>query len=396
MITVAEADKIIKSQVRSFGTESVSFEDSLGRILAEDLFADRDLPPYNRATLDGIATKYNSLQKGIRSFRIQGMIAAGDGPIEINNEDECIEIMTGAALPDSADTVIGYEDIDMENGIAFVKKESTSRQGIHAKGKDKLKNDLVAKKNSIITPALIGVAASIGKVKLLVKKFPEVAVISSGNEVVNVDAMPSPFQIRRSNIYTIVAALKKYKLNAQMLHIPDDPGITRQKISECLAHYDVIILSGGISMGKFDYIPTALEELSVHKLFHKVQQKPGKPLWFGIHDNGTTVFALPGNPVSTFMCLYRYVIPWLKASLGLVAQNEFAMLNRDFSFKAALQYFLQVKLAINAEGYLLGEPVEGNGSGDFANLLDADAFMELPLEQNNFTKGEVFKIWPFK
>jgi molybdopterin molybdotransferase len=135
----------------------------------------------------------------------------------------------------------------------------------------------------------------------------------------------------------------------------------------------------------------------VEKLFHKVQQRPGKPFWFGIHKNGVLVFALPGNPVSTFMCLYRYVLPWLKACMGLSSnQNKYAILGKDFSFAASLQYFLQVKLNINNAGNLIATPVEGNSSGDFANLLDSDAFMELPLEQNNFAKGEVFKIWPFR
>ena len=397
MITVEEADKIIQSQAKDFGTESIPFEDALGRVLAEDLFADRDLPPYNRSTLDGIAIKYNSLKKGIRSFHIKATQAAGDVPVEISNADECIEIMTGAALPNSADTVIGYEDVEIKNGIAFIKEKLiNSRQGVHEKGKDKLKNELVAEKNRIITPALISMAASVGKSKLLVKKLPKAVVVSSGDELVNVDAMPSPFQIRRSNNYAIAAALKKYNVNADMLHLPDDPEIIKQKIDECLQKYDVIILSGGISMGKFDYIPKALEELSVHKLFHKVKQRPGKPFWFGAHDNGAVVFALPGNPVSTFMCLYRYVFPWLKASLGLIlAETRYAILAADFSFKPALQYFLQVKLVFDNEGRLLAKPVEGNGSGDFANLLNADAFMELPLEQNNFTKGEVFRIWPF-
>ncbi len=397
MITVEEADKIIQSQLKDFGTELILFENALGRVLAEDVFADRDLPPYNRSTLDGIAIKYNSFEKGIRSFIVKATQAAGDIPIEINNENECIEIMTGSALPNYTDTVIGYEDVEIQDRTALIRKEFiNSRQGVHEKGKDKLKNELVAKKNRIITPALISIAASVGKSELLVKKLPNVVVISSGDELVNVDTMPSPFQIRRSNNYMITAALKKYLVNADMLHIPDDPEITKQKINECLQKYDVIILSGGISMGKFDFIPKALEELSVHKLLHKVQQKPGKPFWFGSDDKGTVVFALPGNPVSTFLCLYRYVFPWLRASLGLdFTEMKYAMLAADFSFKPAMQYFLQVKLVLSNEGHLLAKPVEGNGSGDFANLVDADAFMELPLEQNNFTKGQVFRIWPF-
>ena len=240
-------------------------------------------------------------------------------------------------------------------------------------------------------------AASVGKVTLLVKKLPKAVIISSGDELVKVDETPTPFQIRRSNGYMSKATLERYKIGADLLHIPDDAGVTRQCIDDCLQNYDVIILSGGISMGKFDYIPAALEALGVEKLFHKVKQRPGKPFWFGKHPNVLTVFALPGNPVSTYMCLNRYFIPWRKACMGLpFTDRRHAILNENFSFTPSLQYFLQVKLHIDLGGSILATPYEGNGSGDFANLLESDAFMELPLEQNNFTKGEVFAIWPFK
>jgi molybdopterin molybdotransferase len=150
-------------------------------------------------------------------------------------------------------------------------------------------------------------------------------------------------------------------------------------------------------MGKFDYLPMALEESGVQKLFHKVQQRPGKPFWFGKHSNGTIVFAFPGNPVSTFMCLNRYFISWLKASLGLATSTPlYAVLASDFTFTPALQYFLQVALSVNENAQIIATPVKGNGSGDFANLVDSDAFMELPAERNNFMKGEVFRVWPFK
>ncbi len=398
MILVEEAEKILLSQVKDFGKESIQFETSIKRVLAEDIIADRDMPPFNRATLDGIAINYTSYEKGICAFKIKSTQAAGDIPVEITVDDECIEIMTGAALPDTTDTVIGYEDLDIHNQNVTITSTSINKgQGIHTKAKDKKKNEILATANQPITPVIINIAASVGKTKLLVKKLPRVVVISSGNELVEVDETPSPYQIRRSNSYTVKAALEQYNLFADMLHIPDDLGITKQKIKDCLQTYDVIILSGGVSMGKFDYVPQALKELSVEKLFHKVQQRPGKPFWFGAHENGGLVFALPGNPVSTFMCLYRYFLPWLKACMGLSSnQNNYAILSKDFSFASLLQYFLQVKLHVNKEGHLIATPVEGNSSGDFANLLETDAFMELPLEQNNFTKGQVFKIWPFR
>ena len=398
MILVEEADKIIQSQIKGFGTEKINFESALGRVLSEDLKSDRDLPPFNRVTMDGIAINYNAFKNGIRSFYIKAMQAAGDIPVDISLENECIEIMTGAALPETTDTIIRYENLTIQNRIATVIVESVKQgQCIHAKGKDKKQNEIVATANQMITPALIGMCASIGKKELLVKKPPRVIIISSGDELIDVHENPSPYQIRRSNNYIIKAALQQYSIDADMLHIPDNPETTKQQIKTCLQQYDIIILSGGISMGKLDFIPQALKELSVENLFYKVQQRPGKPFWFGKHPNGVLVFAFPGNPVSVFMCLYRYFLPWLKSSLALNSnQNLYAVLNEDFSFKIPLQYFLQVKLNMNDKGRLLATPQEGNGSGDFANLLTSDAFMELPLEQDNFTKGEVFRIWPFK
>ena len=397
MILVEEAEKIILSQAQDFGTEYIPFENSLNRILAENLFTDRELPPFNRATLDGIAINYSSFERKNNSFYIKATQAAGEPPVDINNDNECIEIMTGAALPGTTDTIIGYEDIEINNGIATVKNNTFKKgQGIHFKGTDKNKNEIIAKAGQVITPVTISIAASVGKTELLVKKLPRVIAISSGDELVDVGETPKPYQVRRSNGFIIKAALEHFSLHADVLHIPDDPEITKKNISDCLQKYDVIILSGGISMGKFDYIATALQELSVEKLFHKVKQRPGKPFWFGKHANGVIVFALPGNPVSTYMCLNRYFLLWLKACMGLPLKSNYAILNSDFSFETSLQYFLQVKLNADINGTLLATPFEGNGSGDFANLSEADAFMELPLEQNNFTKGEVFKIWPFK
>ena len=396
MTTVEQATAIVLAASKDYGTESIYFENALGRVLAEDLKADRDLPPYNRVTMDGIAISFAAFENGIRSFKIIATQAAGETTFEINHPSECIEIMTGAALPATTDTVIRYEDLKIKDGIATVQIEAVTKgQSIHLKGIDKSKDDLVAAANQLITPALISMAASVGKRNLLVKQLPKVVIISSGDEVVNIDEMPNAFQIRRSNNYTIKAALQQYCIHAEMIHIPDDPAITKQEIKKCLRQYDVIILSGGVSEGKFDYIPKALEENAVKKLFHKVQQRPGKPFWFGKHKNGVLVFAFPGNPVSTFMCLRRYFCVWLEQSLGIAKQKMFAALEEDFVFTPALQYFLQVKLNVNDKGQLLAKPVAGNGSGDFANLLDTDAFMELPLEQNNFTKGEVFRVWPF-
>ncbi|MCO5947784.1 molybdopterin molybdotransferase MoeA [Mucilaginibacter flavidus] len=397
MITVEEAEKIILAQATDYGAEIIPFELALGRVLAENIKADRDLPPFNRVTMDGIAVNYDAVADGISTFKIKATQAAGDEPVEIEENDECVEIMTGAMLPASADTIIRYEDLSLRAGLAtLVTQEIKRGQNIHYKGKDKKHNDQVAGIGQVITPALISMVASVGETELRVKKLPRVVIISSGDELVEVDQIPSPYQIRRSNNYTVKAVLKQHNIEANMLHLPDDPDVIKKQLKTCLENYDVLLLSGGISMGKFDYMPKALEELHVESLFYKVQQRPGKPFWFGKHNKGPLVFAFPGNPVATFMCLHRYFLPWLNASVGKEPQITMrAVLNNRVSFHHPLKYFLQVKLHQNEHCQLVATPVEGNGSGDFANLTDTDAFMELPAQRNEFKKGEVFKIYTF-
>jgi len=397
LMTVQQAEKIIQDEARDYGVEELAFDLAPGRVLAADIRADRDLPPYNRATMDGIAINFDYFEKGTRTFRVKATQAAGDNPIYAFEDGECIEIMTGAALDESVDTVIRYEDLEIKDGFARVLTDSITRgQSIHHRGKDRKQEEIVAHPFQYVTPAIISIAASVGASVLPVMRLPRILIISSGDELVDVFENPLPFQVRRSNNYTVQAVLKLHGLQSSMLHIPDDPEIIQKELENCLEENDVLLLSGGISMGKFDFIPRVLESLSVHTLFHRVSQRPGKPFWFGKKTNGPLVFAFPGNPVATFMCLHRYFLPWLESSLKITGKKAlYAALTKDFEFNPPLQYFLQVKLTVNSQGQMLAEPMEGNGSGDFANLVDTDAFMELPLEKNNFRKGEVFRVWPF-
>ena len=157
-----------------------------------------------------------------------------------------------------------------------------------------------------------------------------------------------------------------------------------------------LVLSGGVSKGKYDYLPEALQYIGVEQLFHRVKQRPGKPFWFGKAPNGTLVFALPGNPVSSFMCTRRYLIPFLEKSLiGDISKPQWAVLAEDFRFKPDLTHFLQVELSTNEKGQLMAKPVEGNGSGDLANLTDANAFMQLPRGKDFFQQGGVYPVFPF-
>jgi molybdopterin molybdotransferase len=293
--------------------------------------------------------------------------------------------------------VIRYEDIEIKDGEATLLRYDINRgQNLHLKGTDKQKGEVILNPGQLITPAVISLVASVGETELRVKRIPRVVVLSSGDELVEVSEMPSPYQIRRSNSYMLQAMLAQHDIKGAIRHIPDDEAIIKQQIGLCLQHYDVILLSGGISMGKFDYIPGALKDLQVQQVFHKVQQRPGKPFWFGRHENGVVVFAFPGNPGASFMCMQRYFVPWLNASLGLQPKEPvYAVLADDFKFQPALEYYLQVKLHYSKEGQLTATPLAGNGSGDFANLAETEAFMELPLDKTEFKKGEVYKIWSF-
>jgi molybdopterin molybdotransferase len=397
MITVEEADRIIFEQTADYGIETVPFELSLGRVLAEDVKADRDLPPFNRVTMDGIAVSYNAIENGISTFRIKSVQAAGNEPVEISEQNECVEIMTGAMIPGSTDTVIRYEDLELRAGLATLTTDEIAKgQNIHYKGRDKKQDDLVATIGEVITPALIGIFASVGKTEVAVRKMPRVIILSSGDELVEVSETPSPYQVRKSNSHTLRAALKQKSIEADILHITDDKAFIKETLANCLTNYDVMLLSGGVSMGKFDHVPHAMEELGVEKLFHKVQQRPGKPFWFGRHPNGTVVFAFPGNPVASFMCMHRYFIPWVQQVTRHQSEPPaFAVLDSHYSFELPLKCFLQVKLYNNELCQLMAKPVEGNGSGDFANLADADAFLELPIQKREFKKGQVFRVWSY-
>jgi len=395
MISVQQAEEIILSQIKDFGTEEIFYENALGRILAENILADRDLPPFDRSTVDGIAISFNSFEKGIRTFTIKAVQAAGEVPVSIDDENECIEIMTGAALDSSMDTVIRYEDISINNNFASITIDVKKGQNIHLKGRDKKAGEILVKANQVITPSILGIAASVGKTFLTVKRLPKVAIISTGDEMVPPETIPTPFQLRRSNGITIKSVLEKYRINADWLHWNDDFEFIKKELSQCIENYDILLMSGGVSMGKFDYLPKACDELGIEKIFHKIRQRPGKPFWFGKSQNEKLIFAFPGNPVSVFMCLYRYFIPWLEKSLEIPKTAQYAVLQNDIDFPFPLQYFAQVKLSVNPSGQLIAESVNTNGSGDFSHLAETHAFIELPLEKTEFKKGEVYRIWKY-
>ena len=409
MITSNKALQIILNNTEDFGTEEIDFINSVGRVLKEDIKADRDFPPFNRASMDGIAITVDAFNSGLRDFPIEGIQAAGSAQLTLQNKNNCIEVMTGAMAPVNSEAVIPYELVQIKNGAAKVITNNISFfQNIHRKGLDRKQHDILITKNTVISPAEIGVFATVGKLKIKVAKLPKVMIISTGDELVKVNQTPADYQIRRSNVHTLVSILDKIKIKVDSIHISDNKSILKQKIADIINNYNVLLFSGAVSKGKFDFLPEIFDELGVEKLFHKVRQRPGKPFWFGQtvplsmseqnenKSKNTVIFAFPGNPVSTFVSCMKYFYPWYQKSVGINYENiSFAVLAKDFSFKPDLTYFLQVKLE-NKNGTIYANPIAGHGSGDLANLVDNDAFIELPTGKQLFSKGEVFPLIKYR
>jgi molybdopterin molybdotransferase len=394
LTSVEDATRIILENCIDYGSETIAFEQSLRRILAEPIVADRDFPPFDRVTMDGVAIAWQSYEAGQRYFKIESTQTAGDAKHTLQSPENCIEVMTGAAMPNGTDLVIRYEDVAIAGGIAQITADIRPSQNVHYQGEDRQAGQVILPTNTLIGPPEVAIAASVGATQIQVRKLPKIVIITSGDELVSVSQMPLPQQIRSSNVHCISALLQFYKIQTDFVHIPDDLPTTQQTIEAALEQYDILILCGGVSQGKKDFIPKALAEVGVQKYFHKLSQQPGKPFWFGRREN-KVVFALPGNPVSSFMCARRYFIPWLRQSLGLVAMdNVYAALTQDYIYTSPLTYFLQVQL-YQEGATLMARPITGHGSGDFANLIDTQAFMELPKDQNNFKKGDILPVWRY-
>lgn len=394
LTSVTDATRIILENTIDYGIEYVPFDSANRRVLGEPLIADRDLPPFDRVTMDGIAIQWQSYVNGQRTYRIESTQTAGEIQQTLTDSNACIEVMTGTSLPFNTNLVIKYEDLEIKEGVAHLINTVNEGQNIHYRGEDRVAGKPIVQPNSLLGAPEIAIAASIGATQIGVKKLPSVVIITSGDELVAVEQTPLPHQIRSSNVHCIAALLKEYKINVDFIHIPDDLNTTQQTIQGALTQYDVLILCGGVSQGKKDFIPKALQAEGVEKYFHKLSQQPGKPFWFGRKGNNV-VFALPGNPVSSFMCARRYFIPWLRKSLGLPPMdNMYAALSENYIYTSPLTYFLQVQL-FQEEATLMARPVTGHGSGDFSNLVYTQGFLELPKGQNEFHKGDVFPLWRF-
>ncbi len=401
MITVKEADQLISKNIQESPSICVALQDAFGMILREDLCADRDLPPFDRVMMDGIGMHFDTWKEGNRTFSIEGVQRAGIPALDLKDTKACLEVMTGAVLPGGCDCVIPVEDIDVKDGKATLREglDLIRMQNIHRQASDHECGACLVPKGYRLLAPQVSVAASVGKSEVLVCATPKVAVIGTGDELVGLDQKCESYQFRQSNSYAVQSALNAhgYK-HVERFHIQDDKSVLEEKLRKMIEDFDVLVLSGGVSMGKFDYVPEVLAAIGVEVIFHKVRQRPGKPFWFGRNKEGKPVFALPGNPVSTQIGTYRYVLPYLSRAVGARAiSEELAVLDADVEIKTDLTFFLPVKIKSGHDGRLRALPIFPNGSGDYASLAVSDGFIELPANTYQFPKGTVTRLyrWSF-
>jgi len=420
MITPAEAEALVQQSISTLPAEDCPLAAALGRVLRAPILADRDQPPFDRVTMDGFAIRSSTDDGAAKPRRLRsiGFQAAGMRPLTLTEVDTCVEIATGAVLPIGADAVVPYENVERNTGPTTAppdQKNTRATPGnggdeitisnptafpsgtfVHRRGSDAAAGKSLVLANTCLTSREIAVAASCGATTLRVTLQPRIAVIASGDELADVDAVHlAPHHLRRSNDYALRAALIANGFTrVDRLHLRDVREEILLSLKQWINEYDALILTGGVSKGKFDFLPGVLTELGVNKKFQGVAQRPGKPFWFGISSRTTPVFALPGNPVSTFTCFTRYVLPGLRQMIGLPPERAiFAALTEAVAFKHPLALLLPVRLESGPDARTLARPAHTNTSGDFAGLVGTEGFLELPSGPGTFPTGQVARFY---
>jgi len=369
MINPNEALNLIQGLIVPQKVQKIAIQDALGLILAEDLRADRDFPPFNRAMMDGIAIKNIALKK----WPIQDIAFAGEPQKHLRNSDAAIEIMTGAPVPLECSSIIKIEDIVFidiagEKWAEYIRKDLLNPgQFVHAQASDCKQNDLILSSGTKIGPVEIAIAATIGKSELSVFEKPGIAIFSTGDEIVAIHEKPEAHQIRSSNSVMLEAALRSHGFSPTVAHMKDEKSVVQQSLESALAIHEILLLSGGVSAGKKDFIPEVLAELGFKPIFHKISQKPGKPLYVGNRADGKLVFAFPGNPISTLTCFWIYFLPWVLGNR--LISSTIPVVNLPLS-NPKLDQWLPVK--INGEQ---AETLKNNGSGDLIHWKFADGLV---------------------
>lgn len=390
MISVEEAKKLIVESTERLNPELRDIPKSLGMVLSEDIFSPINYPPFDQSAMDGFAVFYSDILEK-KEIEVIGEAPAGNPFKDKISYGQSVRIFTGGKIPDGTDAVVMQENVSIERGKLFYEDSNLANgANIRKKGSQIKKGDLVLRKATILNPGAIGFLAGLGIVSIKVFPKPKVSVIVTGSELQKPGQSLINGQIYESNSFALVSALETIDIFPQSVSIiADDEQSIKNSLQSALKSSDVILLSGGISVGKYDFVGKCLHELQVKNIFYKISQKPGKPIFFGKKDN-CLVFGLPGNPASALSCFYEYALPALKIMQG---QSEIFLPKRNlpvlssYNKKEGLSLFLKGKINSDNVDILSGQ--ESNNIGSFAL---ADCLVYLPAEKGNIKPGEIVEV----
>ena len=397
MISVSEAINIVLEKTKRLETESVSLVDARGRYLAEDVVADSDLPPFDRSQMDGYAVRAAETENAPVRLKIVGESAAGNGWHNEMKAGQAVRIMTGAPIPAGADSVQQVElTRDLDPLTVEIQQAVTLGRSIVKQGSEVRKGATVLKAGEHINSAMLAALASFGYAQVKVGRRPRVAVLATGSELVSVSEQPAQDQIRDSNNYSIGSYAELAGANVERLPLAgDDTTLLKQQIRDAAERSDVVITSGGVSMGVYDFTKAALKELDCEIFFERVALRPGKPTVFGRLPNGTLVFGLPGNPVSvsvTFNLFARTALLQLQGANEPQLLERTAILAQDVKGSAERESYLPAKLGTDTDGRLLVEPLKWGGSSDFVAFTRATALIIVAAGENKQVAGTVVRV----
>ncbi|WP_242132408.1 molybdopterin molybdotransferase MoeA [Aestuariivivens marinum] len=382
MISIKEAIQLVKSNSDTLGIAKVGLNEAFGYLVANDIKSPINMPPFRQSAMDGYAINITDKL----SYKFIGEIKAGDGYQPILNTGEAVRIFTGAPVPDTANAVVMQEKIKIKDGNIILEHEIPQGHNIRSLGEQVKKGDLALKKDTKLTPAGIGFLASLGITEVDVYKKPRIAVITTGNELIEPNQPLDHGKIYESNSHMLTAALANLgHNNVSVYKVEDNYDNTYQLLDKTINNSDLVLITGGISVGDYDYVGKALNELQVEEIFYKVVQKPGKPLYFGKKAE-TLIFALPGNPAAALTCFYIYVYIALQ-KITNNQQNELPRIQAEslsnFEKKGDRPQFLK---AIYLDGK--AELLEGQNSSMLQTFALSNALVFVPAEQNQIAIGD--------
>ncbi|MFT5278898.1 MAG: molybdopterin molybdotransferase [Bacteroidia bacterium] len=394
MVSVEVAKSLVSKHTPTLSTHELTLNDGLGFVLAEDVVAGIDMPPFPQSAMDGyalggpFANQENRFSED-STYKIIGEVAAGSAKQFELKERECVRIFTGAPVPESAFAVVQQEWVERNGDQMSLTQEVKASMHIRPQGEQMKREDVALEKGTLLNAAAIGFLAMIGVTEVEVFNKPKVAVLVTGNELVKPGTPLEYGQIYESNSAMLVAALKNEGIDAECVAVPDDFEQTKTAITQAMTNCDLLIMSGGISVGDHDHVGKALIDLGTEQLFYKVKQKPGKPLFFG-KKGEKLVFALPGNPGASLSCYYEYVQPAIRRMQHHPKPEQTVLrlpLATDFINKGGRSQFLKAKI-IDSKVELLG----GQSSAMLSTFAVADALVYIPSEIPQLGVGEIVEV----